>query len=31
WWSSLTISEQGDHATLREYMAKDADLIPVNA
>ena len=31
WWSSLTISEQGDHATLREYMMKDADLIPVNA
>lgn len=31
WWSSLTISEQHDHATLREYMMKDADLIPVNA
>ena len=31
WWSSLTISEQHDHATLREYMVKDADLIPVNA
>ena len=31
WWSSLTISEQHDHATLREYMVKDADLIPLDA
>jgi hypothetical protein len=31
WWSSLTLREQHDHATLREYMVKDADLIPVNA
>ena len=31
WWSSLTVTEQHDHATLREYMVKDSDLIPVNA
>lgn len=30
WWSSLTVSEQHDHATLRAYMSKDPDLIPVN-
>lgn len=30
WWASLSVSEQHDHATLRAYMAKDADLIPIH-
>ena len=30
WWASLTVSEQHDHATLRAYMTKDADLIPIH-
>lgn len=30
WWSSITISEQGDHAALKAYMDKQSDLIPVN-
>jgi len=30
WWSSLTVSEQGDHKVLKAYMDTDTDLIPIN-
>ena len=30
WWSSLTVDEQHEHATLKAYMDKHGDLIPIN-
>ena len=30
WWSSLTVDERHEHATLKAYMDKQADLIPIN-
>ena len=30
WWSSLTVSEQGDHNVLKAYMDTDTDLIPIH-
>lgn len=30
WWSSLTVSEQGDHKVLKAYMDTDTDLIPIH-